>query len=133
MSLRLYDTVEFTVDQLVAGEPNGWGPREENIRNVPSMTEVDVMVTGVHVGTPDIPPVPVVDPPGPQLDVVTTNVVVLSGRLDVSTVVVVSVVRTSVVEDPIVRAGEPISLKSVCDFAPAHRTKFGLVCHCTPT
>ena len=67
------------------------------------MTEVDVMTTGVHVGTAVVPPIATVVLPGRQLDVVTKKVVVVRGRVEVSNDVVVSVVRKVLVEVPAVR------------------------------
>jgi hypothetical protein len=85
--------------QLVAeGETRGANPVKT--RNAPLITVVDVKVTGVHVDAVVMPPVPTVNLIGPQLDVVTTKVVVLSGRLEVSVVVVVSVRKTVLVDDP---------------------------------
>lgn len=96
--------VGVAIHQLVAGAQT----RAAKIWNTPWITVVDVKVTGVHVVAVVMPPVPAVDPTRPQLDVVTTNVVVVSGRLEVSVVVVVSVCKTVLADDP----GTDVSLRS---------------------
>lgn len=64
--------------------------------------DVEVSVSGLQlVKIIDIPSVPMVGNVGPHVDVVTKNVVVSSGRAEVSSEVLVSTSKEVLVEEPI--------------------------------